>query len=1016
MLTRRAMMASLLVVLALLLQSLPQALAAEDVPLPLGIPDPSTLTRSTTFYKDEQGTKSWGGSNYTFFMRYNITNEGTPDETLNILLALIGPSDPAAPGALSRSWMAIGYGDSMLKGEFNVCHLHNNTSAVNVHEHFSQKKYLAPAHYYGPNQLVTGIQGQYIQGQFFCHFTRKTRSVDKLHTSINIGGATRMIWAFNPRPVKNYRGEWFSYHQPDHRGAFVTNFADGMAAPRDTAVFEMKALHGFGMASIWMILFPASVFYARYLRSTFGWIVFHVSCQVVGIVGVGTFFVVILLQVQYWDRPHAQLGIVLIAFLVVQLMLGVLNVLGLSQEFLDRIRPIIRRTHMLVGFTLLIGSVVQIYLGLDTLYPFLEPRIGYIWGLYFGVLAFWIVAFVGIEIYYRLRIVRKDTKVRLPKHGGDGPGPASALLMKEKPGSMQKYTSAQSSEDQTMTRVNLLHENLKPGLRTFSWESLNEAILSGELLVVGNSRYVYDISKWITSHPGGQIILHAVCGTDISNDYFHEAGFDAEEFTPRASIPAQRSDRTHVATLQRPSRDSYAPSISESVFYSAIETAKRLPSMSETDWKHITKSRRTHVHTKLALQKLAYLIVGELMPSSPSSMTLNEQKYDSKAGISEHTHLNTPFDSPIVSRHQPETGTTFDRFEFRRYALTEKELISPTLAGTRVPVYRLRFCLLYPYDQRDNEPQGFLPGQCIELQHRINNRLVSRYYTPYTGNLTAFDIHVKMYEKGDMTDFLKRQRVGDRQYRIRGPFGPDILSPQFKPTTRIDRPLGPAALSPKRMLFFAGGSGVAPFYQIAHTLLLPLFEPLIVTTAYVPTIPDELALHPGDRVIAKHHYYDGWCLGLNLSTGNEGVYPLSATLPPCGLNAKVTLIHSLRAADEIFGKELLEGVMLAYPDILSVHYFIESNVSQPLQQGEIHQGRLTQTDIEHIVTASDWFCQAKMSQGFDLAAGPDAGEEEEPACAAYICGPPGYDGFVVDALSEAGIGNVRILPSDRFVI
>ena len=44
------------------------------------------------------------------------------------------------------------------------------------------------------------------------------------------------------------------------------------------------------------------------------------------------------------------------------------------------------------------------------------------------------------------------------------------------------------------------------------------------MLVVGNGHYVYDISKWITSHPGGQLILHAVNGTDITNDYFHEAG------------------------------------------------------------------------------------------------------------------------------------------------------------------------------------------------------------------------------------------------------------------------------------------------------------------------------------------------------------------------------------------------------------------------------------------------------------------------------------------------------------
>ncbi|TPX65497.1 hypothetical protein SpCBS45565_g05118 [Spizellomyces sp. 'palustris'] len=957
------------------------ALAGEEEALPVGLPDPATLRFGQLFYQDAPGQTSYGGGNYSFFIRYNLTDAGTANEALHILLVLAGPSDPSHPGALAKPWAAIGYGESMLRGEMNVCHSFAATGEnVKVHEHFTMKKYLAPYENEGPNQLVTPIQGVFRNGQLSCHFKRRTRANDSLHYSLDVHGATRMLWAFNPRPTKNYRGEWFSYHDTGHRGAMVANLADGMMAPRDTANFDLKALHGFGMASVWMILFPASVFYARYLRSKYGWIVFHISAQVTGIVAICIFLTVILLEVQYWDRPHSILGATLIGFLVVQLSLGIPNVMGLWNEELDRIRPVIRLIHRFLGATLMLASVVQVFLGLDTLFPFVEPRVVVVWVLYFVVIAGWVTAFLATEFYYRRRLVRKDVGmggVVIPpsSQGKNGGG---------------KYVAAKTMDVPAM-QVDMMQERLRPGMRTFTWETLNETILGGEMLVVANSRYVYDISKWIRSHPGGQIILHAVCGTDISNDYFHEAGFDADEFTPKPAVPAQRPDRIHAGAVTRVRSGSFSGSISPSVMQSVIESARRLPSMNEQDWRHITKSRRTHVHTKLALQKLSDLIVGELMPSDDAAF--NESA----------TTL-----APSLKSETSGTGIPFDRYEFRRYALTEKELINPTAIGNRTPVYRLRFCLLYPYDTRDHESQAFIPGQCIELQMRINNRLVSRYYTPYTGSLTAFEIHVKMYDLGTMTGFLKRQRVGDRQYRIRGPFGGSILPEAWR---RVERPLG-MGRDEKRLCYFAGGSGIAPFLQVVHEVLLPVYVPLVVTSEYIPTIPDELALNPGDRVMAKHHYYDGWCLGINLTTSTEGVFPLSATAPPCNPSSKLVLIHSIRTPDEIFGRDVLEGVMLSYPDQLAVYYFVDS-VTTPIELGIVQQGRLTQKHVEAILTEIGF----ESGGGVDLA--EDADEEGTRCC--VVCGPPGYDSFVVDCLMECGVGGrgfgreVKVLPSDRWV-
>lgn len=125
------------------------------------------------------------------------------------------------------------------------------------------------------------------------------------------------------------------------------------------------------------------------------------------------------------------------------------------------------------------------------------------------------------------------------------------------------------------------------GLPQYTWESLNKEITTkGRLYVVANRKYVYDVSSWINSHPGGKLILYSVAGTDISNDYFHEAGFDAEEFTPKPV--RKRIDREYTAVPGRtPSLNNIslhsAPSFGGSV-YSA-------PVLTETDWKMVIKAR-----------------------------------------------------------------------------------------------------------------------------------------------------------------------------------------------------------------------------------------------------------------------------------------------------------------------------------------------------------------------------------------------------------------------------------------
>ncbi|KAJ9085950.1 hypothetical protein DSO57_1009001 [Entomophthora muscae] len=61
---------------------------------------------------------------------------------------------------------------------------------------------------------------------------------------------------------------------------------------------------------------------------------------------------------------------------------------------------------------------------------------------------------------------------------------------------------------------------------------------------------------------------------------------------------------------------------------------------------------------------------------------------------------------------------------------------------------------------------------------------------------------------------------------------------------------------------------------------IPLNTEHVVTTTYIPTLSDELLVHPGDKVTIFKEYDDGWVQGANLTRNNtKGVFPKYCILP-----------------------------------------------------------------------------------------------------------------------------------------
>ncbi|KAI9006071.1 hypothetical protein BC832DRAFT_592171 [Gaertneriomyces semiglobifer] len=926
--------------------------AAADLPVPYGTPDVSALD----FHK------SWDTRDgFVHSFHWSIENADSANETLHGVIQL----SATPPATLRWSWVALGFGRTMLDAEFVVCHQRKGQE-IELHEHMTYKAYKKPKHYYG-NQVVIPASGSFQDGVISCEFRRKTAPNDGIHRSLKMRTFVDILWAFNPTPDNDPEGIWFTYHGENHRGAAAGDLLGGSLLPVPTKSFVAKQTHGFGMMAIWLVLFPSAIYWARYWRSTQGWLFVHATLQGGGLIAMVCFLIVILNDYVKMSRPHAILGSFILGFIVLQAVLGICNILGLSYESINRVRNVIRGTHRYFGATLMLAAIVQIALGLETIYPLSESRGKFAWIIYFALLAAWAVIFLGTEYYFHKNIRRKETPFQSRKK--------EMMQVQYQPvnGSSKVDDKLDKKSDLTIveTTVPMDHTMLRPSLRQFTWASLNTAVQDGELLVVANGRYVYSIAKWLMSHPGGQLILHAVNGTDITNDYFHEAGFDADEFTPKAPAPAQRTNRRQAALQRRhASKSSSGSDLAASHPHSSfgqntlLQELKVAPLMAEKDWKLVVRSRRTHIHTRLALQKLSTMIVGELIPDE---------------------------DSPYADIAPPGAGLAFDPNEYRRYALVDNTSVVPG-------VYKLRFCTLYPFDARHNEPPAFLPGQAIEICARINGKLVTRYYSPnVSGNLSVFDISVKLYQGGTMSQFLVKQKAGDRQFKIRGPFGTPLVNPG-RPLT-----LSTNEWVPRKIVFVAGGTGITPFLQLLEFIFLPLHEPLRVQVHYSADLEDELSLRSGDRVAVKHHYNDGWASGVNLRTGQEGAFPLSVTAPRCDPRCRITLIHAVQTGSEGgLGNDIIEGCMLAYPDMVEIHRFIAdgSIPGSDNVAGQIHPLKLSSGDLDGIVR-----------HRLDLEE-PEAWMQK-----LVICGPRGFDSWCVDMVSEIGldVSGVVVLPSDRVV-
>lgn len=125
----------------------------------------------------------------------------------------------------------------------------------------------------------------------------------------------------------------------------------------------------------------------------------------------------------------------------------------------------------------------------------------------------------------------------------------------------------------------------------------------------------------------------------------------------------------------------------------------------------------------------------------------------------------------------------------------------------------------------------------------LNYEHVSRYYTPINGNILAFEIIVINKPDGVLTPSLTKQRPGNRQFKIRGPFGRPLQSSHAAALLRQPisgsplyhgKSLGELLVGKegcfRNLVYIGTGSGVIPFIQFAS------FDPILSQSGILENI------------------------------------------------------------------------------------------------------------------------------------------------------------------------------------
>eukprot|EP01110_Echinostelium_bisporum_P000628 TRINITY_DN1155_c0_g1_i3.p2 TRINITY_DN1155_c0_g1~~TRINITY_DN1155_c0_g1_i3.p2 ORF type:complete len:225 (-),score=66.13 TRINITY_DN1155_c0_g1_i3:548-1222(-) len=171
---------------------------------------------------------------------------------------------------------------------------------------------------------------------------------------------------------------------------------------------------------------------------------------------------------------------------------------------------------------------------------------------------------------------------------------------------------------------------------------------------------------------------------------------------------------------------------------------------------------------------------------------------------------------PKVAKKEP----ALHKEQFRKFRLREKQIINH---NTR----------LFRFELPNHDDVLGLPiGQHISLKTVVDGKDVYRSYTPVSSDDERgyFDLLIKVYEKGNMTQYLEKMQIGD-MLEVRGPKG------QFTYSKGMHKNIG----------MLSGGTGITPMLQVARAILKDTSDDTKMARAtcnmgVIPVPPDNIPM------------------------------------------------------------------------------------------------------------------------------------------------------------------------------
>jgi len=186
--------------------------------------------------------------------------------------------------------------------------------------------------------------------------------------------------------------------------------------------------------------------------------------------------------------------------------------------------------------------------------------------------------------------------------------------------------------------------------------------------------------------------------------------------------------------------------------------------------------------------------------------------------------------------------TALDPEKYLHFALKEKQILTH---NTRL----FRFAL-----PKEDDILGLPIGQHMSFRATIEGKEVYRPYTPVTSDdeLGYFDLVVKVYPQGKMSQYLDHLKIGDT-IEVKGPKG------KFKYEPNMKRAFG----------MLAGGTGITPMLQVIQAVLKNPKDKTKLSLIFANVTEEDILVRETLEGLAEKHP-DQFSLFYTLNEAPEG--------------------------------------------------------------------------------------------------------------------------------------------------